>query len=245
MNPAIWSCERRGPAWRFAGCVMMLLALAASGSSCHNAAGPSGPAVALTANVVNPDDVDAVSKFDSCSGHAFPEQTSTNSGKNYFWPNSTNFSSTGQIQEFAACDGTMNQNSDDTNANEQDRGQTVHLFCDNSSTMVRYFHLAFRAGLLGEHVTAGTFLGYATLLGTGQSPSATWQNSSNFDIAVSENDDNTTEDYFAKLGASAFGAWAARGVTAVSQTINPGNPVCASFTSTVGNPDILSFTPIR
>lgn len=244
MHAAMGSCERR--AWlRRSGGLAALLTLFAALSGCHNAAGPSGPAVALTANVVNPDDVDAVSKFDSCSGHAFPEQNSPNSGKNYFWPNSSNFSSTGQIQEFAACDGTTGQNSDDTNANEQDRGQTLHLFCDNSSTMVRYFHLAFAQGLLGQHVTAGTFLGYATLVGTGQSPSATWQNSSNFDIAVSETDDTSTEDYFVKLSPAAFGAWAARGVTSVSQTINPGNPTCTSFASSIGDPDILSFTPIR
>ena len=64
-------------------------------------------------------------------------------------------------------------------------------------------------------------------------------------VAVSESDDNSTEDYFTKLGASAFAAWAARGVSLVAQTINPGNPTCASFASSVGDPDVLSFTPIR
>ena len=216
----------------------------AAAAACHGGSpsGPSGPSVVLTANVVDPMTVNAVSKFNSCSGHAFPDG-SPNSAKNYFWPNSTNFSTNGVLREFAACDGMIGQNSDDTSANEQDRGHTYHLYCDSSSTMVRYFHLDLAAGGPGAHVHAGDFLGYAAMVGTGQVPSATWQNSSNFDIAVSEGDDNSTEDYFAKLGSSAFAAWAPRGLTSVSQTINPGNPTCPTFASNPGSPDILSFTP--
>ena len=62
---------------------------------------------------------------------------SPNSGKNYFWPNSTNFSTTSQLREYAVCDGATGQNSDDTSPNEYDRGQTIHLYCNNSSTAVR------------------------------------------------------------------------------------------------------------
>jgi len=184
--------------------------------------------------------------FNSCSGHAFPESNSPNSAKNYFWPDSTNFSTTNQLQEYAACTGTIGQNQDDTAANEQDRGFTVHLYCDGSSTALRYFHLNFTPGLVGQHVVSGAPLGYASMVGTGQSPSATWQNSSNFDIAVIDgsNDDNT-EDYFSKLNPATFAAWAARGVTTVASTINPGNPTCTSFGSTIGDRDVISFVPIR
>ena len=199
----------------------------------------------LQANIVDPETVNAVSKFNSCAGHGFPETDSPNSAKNYFWPNSTNFSTNGQLREYAACSGIINQNSDDTAANEQDRGQTFHLSCDGSSTALRYFHLSLATGLFGQHVNAADFLGFASMVGTGQSPSATWQNSSNFDIAVVEGNDNNTTDYFAKLSPSAFAAWAPRGLTDVSQTINPGNPTCPAFSSNVGSPDIFSFTPVR
>jgi hypothetical protein len=215
-----------------------LLVAACSGSP----SGPTGPPAALTANVVDPATVDAVSKFHSCSGHAFPDG-SPNSAKNYFWPTSANVSTTNQLREYAACSGATSQNSDDTAANEQDRGFTIHLTCDNSETQVRYFHINYTPGILNAHVSAGDFLGYASMLGTGQSPSATWQNSSNFDIAVSEGNDNATEDYFSKLSASAFAAWASRGLVSPSQSINAANPTCTSFTSNPGDPDILSFEP--
>lgn len=199
----------------------------------------------LTANIVDPQSVDAVSTFNSCSGHAFPETNSPNSGKNYFWPNSTNFSTNGVLQEFAACDGTVGQNSDDTSANEQDRGNTVHLYCAAGSTSLRYFHITLNSGILGSHVSAGEFLGYATMLNIGQTSSGTWQNSSNFDIAVSDGNDNTTVDYFAKLDGPTFAAWSARGLTSLSQTINPGNPTCTNFDSNPGSPDVFSFSPVR
>ena len=190
--------------------------------------------------------VNAVSKFNSCVGHAFPQPNSPNSGKNYFWPTSANFNSTDQLRLYAACDGTTGQNNDDTNdpsPSATSRGPSIHLFCDNSSTGLRYFHINVTPGTLGQHVKAGDFLGYAVMLGTGQTPAATWPFSSNFDIAVIEGDDSVTVDYFAKLTASAFAAWAPRGLTFLSQTLFPGNPTCASYSSYIGDPGILSFTP--
>jgi hypothetical protein len=212
-------------------------------TSCGTTA-PS-PSTALSANVVDPEAVDAVSMFNSCAGHAFPQTNSPNSAKNYFWPTSVNFSTNDQLREYAACDGTINQNSDDTAANEQDRGQTFHLSCDGGATAVRYFHLRLADGLLGQHVRAADFIGFASMVGTGQSPSATWQNSSNFDVAVVQGNDNTTVNYFSSLTASALAAWASRGLTSVAQTVNPGSPTCQTFASNIGSPDILSFTPVR
>ncbi len=212
-------------------------------AGCHHPT-DSNP-ILLTANIVDPQSVDAVSKFNSCSGHAFPESNSPNSAKNYFWPNSGNFSTNGVLQEFAACNGTIGQNSDDTDPNEQDRGNTVHLYCDGSSTALRYFHITLTTGTLGSHVSAGQALGFATMVGTGQTASGTWQNSSNFDIAVVDGNDNSTSDYFANLDGPTFAAWSARGLTSLSQTINPGNPTCANFGSNPGSPDIFSFTPVR
>jgi hypothetical protein len=219
------------------------VALVCVASAACNSSTESNP-VLLTANIVDPQSVNAVSMFNSCAGHAYPEQNSPNSGKNYFWPNSTNFSTTGILKEYAACDGTATQVSDDLDPNEMDRGQTLHLYCDKSSTALRYFHVVFAPGLVGQHVSAGDFLGYASMLGTGQTPSTTWQNSSNFDIAVSEQDDSRTEDYFAKLSPAALAAWSARGLASVSQTINRANPACSTFTSGIGSPDVFSFAPV-
>jgi hypothetical protein len=227
------------------GCLFLIFALGLAAAGCRSDTTPSGPPVLLTANIVDPESVDAVSMFNSCSGHPFPENTSPNSAKNYFWPNSTNFSTVGQLQEFAACDGTIGQNSDDTNPNEMDRGQTVHLYCDKSSTSLRYFHLVFAAGLIGQHVSAGALIGAASMVGTGQTPSVTWQNSSNFDVAVIDGTDDRTTNYFSKLDGPTFAAWSARGITSVVRTINPGNPTCASFLSGVGSPDVVSLAPIR
>ena len=103
--------------------------------------------------------------------------------------------------------------------------------------------ISFDAGIVGQHVTAGQLIAHADLLGNGQSPAPSWQYSSNFDIAVFNGDDTNTINYFAALSADAFGVWAARGVTSVAQTLNPGNPTCAAFNSYIGQPDIVAFTP--
>jgi hypothetical protein len=188
--------------------------------------------------------VNAASQFNSCVGHAFPLPTSPNSAKNYFWPTSTNFSSTDQLTLYAACDGTTGQNSSDTN-DPSNRGATMHLWCDSSSTGLRYFHINVAAGVLGKHVRAGEAVGFAMMLGTGEAPSSAWQYSSNFDIAVFDKDDSVTANYFASLSASAFGAWASRGLTSVAQTNFSGPATCAAFNSNVGETGILTFTPIR
>jgi hypothetical protein len=197
--------------------------------------GRAGPALLLPANVADPATVNAVSKFNSCSGHAFPQPSSPNSGKNYFWPTSSNQSTNNQLRLYAACDGTFNQNTNDTNDPSPiaaSRGPSVHLFCDNSETGLRYFHINY-TGTLGQHVRAGDFLGYAAMLGTDQTPAATWQFSSNFDVAVIEGDDSVTVDYFAALTSSAFAAWAARGLTSVTQTLNTRVPSAAVTTRTL------------
>jgi hypothetical protein len=201
--------------------------------------------ILLTANIAAPADLDAVSQFNSCAGHAYPEPTSPNSGKNYFWPNSTNFSTNDVLKLFAACDGVTGQNNDDTDdPNEYIQGQTIHLYCDASGTGVRYFHIIYPPGSLGQHVSAGAFIGYASLLQSGAAPASSWQESENFDIAVIEGDDDSkTVDYFAALDASAFAAWAERGVTSVAQTIYPGNQTCTTYSSNIGDPWIIAFSP--
>jgi hypothetical protein len=221
---------------------MLMLAL----SACHGATEPSGTRVELQ-NVVDPDSVNAVSLFNSCVGHAFPQPNSPNSAKNYFWPNSTNFSTNDQLRILAACAGTVRQNSSDTSPDQQDRGRTVHLFCDGSSTSLRYFHLNFASSLLGQHVNAGGMMGYAAMVGTGQvpPPNPAWYFSSNFDIAVMNDGDSQTENYFARLSPAAFAAWNARGITSVSQTANASNQNCSSYNSDISNPGILVFSPTR
>ena len=158
----------------------------------------------LTANVVDPASVNAVSMFNSCQGHPYPDTGSPNSAKNYFWPNSTNYSTSTVLAEYAGCDGSVGENHDDQSANDpsqpqSNRGQTLHLYCDNSSTAIRYFHLNFDPAIVGAHFKAGDFLGYATMITPGGTAAANWQMSSNFDIAVSETNDEYTEDYFSKL----------------------------------------------
>lgn len=207
--------------------------------------GGDGPAIQLSANIVDPLTVNAVSQFNACVGHAFPQPSSPNSAKNYFWPNSTNFSTTDQLPLYAACDGTVSQNSNDTNDPTSTRGAMFHLWCDGSSTGSRYFHVNMAAGLVGRHVRAGDALGFAAMLDTGQARSSAWQFSSNFDVAVVEKDDSATVNYFAKLTSAAFSAWASRGLTSVAQTNFVAPSTCSSYSSNVGQPGILSFTPTR
>ena len=228
------------------GGICVLLLLGASLAACHNLTGPSAMPTELL-NVVDPASVNAVSLFNSCVGHPFPQPNSPNSGKNYFWPTSANFSTNDQLTVFAACTGTVRQTSSDTSADQQDRGRTVHLFCDDSSTSLRYFHLNFAASLLGQHVRAGEAMGHASMLGTGQVPSPipAWYYSSNFDVAVADGNDSATENYFARLSPAAFAAWSARGVTSLSQTVISGNSTCSTYNSDISNPGILVFSPSR
>ena len=199
----------------------------------------------LLANVVDPNDVNAVSAFHSCQGHAYPQPTAPNSAKNYFYPTSQNFSSNTLIKLFAACIGTAKQSPQDMSADQQIRGRTLHLYCDGSSTRVKYFHVNFDAQVLGRHVQAGDQLGTASLLAEGQAASTQWQYSSDFDVAVSERDDDHTEDYFSKLSGAALAAWSARGVTAATATTRADNPRCTSYNAVFGEPDVILFSPAR
>lgn len=222
--------------------------VAAMVSACGGPASPgssSGPAIALSANIVDPLTVNAISQFNSCAGHAFPLPTSPNSAKNYFWPNSTNFSTTSVLPLYAACTGTTGQNNSDTNDPSSTRGVTMHLWCDSSSTGLRYFHINPSSGIPGRHVSAGEAIGFASMLGAGQAASTAWLFSSNFDVAVFDGDDSSTKNYFAKLSSSALGAWAARGVTSVAQTLSSGPSTCSTFSSNVGDAGIVTLSPIR
>ncbi len=202
--------------------------------------------VVLTANIADPQDLNAFSQFGSCVGHAYPLPTSPNSGKNYFWPNSTNFSTNASLKLMAACTGVINQNDDDTNdPREFVQGQTIHLYCDGSSTAIRYFHINYSPGSLGQHVAAGAFIGYASLLQDGAPPAAIWQQSQNFDISVVDGDDNNAENYFAKLDTAAFAAWGARGLTSLSQSYASPTRDCSTYSSNVGDPGIFVLTPGR
>ena len=212
--------------------------------SCGPGLRRTGPPILFGTNIVNPSDVNAVSKFYSCSGHPYPEQNSPNSQKNYFWPNSTNFNTSSSIAIYAACDGTINQTNDDTNdtsgSSGTTRGMTVHLFCDNTSTALRYFHLN-PTGQIGGHYSAGNQIGYADVFGGG---SVIWQNSSNFDVAVSDDNDNSTVDYFLKLNVSAWQAWSPRGLTDITQTWVSAPITCPSFNALVTDSvNIYSFSP--
>ena len=223
-------------------CATGLVLLCLSPAACSS---PTEPSVLLLANAVDPNDVNAVSAFHSCQGHPYPQQNATNSAKNYFWPTSVNFNTNTVIKLFAACDGTADQSSQDKSADQQVRGQTLHLYCDHSSTRLKYFHVNFDARVLGQHVQAGALLGYASLLSSGQSSSTQWQYSSNFDVAVSEGTDDNTQDYFSKLSASAFAAWSARGLSSASRTTRADNPTCASYNATFSAPDVIFFNPAR
>ncbi|MEO7363105.1 MAG: hypothetical protein ABI120_22420 [Gemmatimonadaceae bacterium] len=72
-----------------------------------------------------------------------------------------------------------------------------------------------------------------------------WLYSSNFDVAVSEGNDDKTEDYFSKLSATALAAWSARGIGAATLTTRADNPTCTSYNATFGLPDVILFTPAR
>jgi len=202
--------------------------------------------ILLSANIANPQDLNAFSQFQSCVGHAYPLPTSPNSAKNYFWPSSANVSSNASLKLFAACAGKIGQNDDDTNdPREFVQGESVHLWCDGSSTAIRFFHINVTPGLMNQHVSAGAMIGYASLLGAGDPPASDWQFSENFDISVVDGDDSRAENYFSKLDAAAFAEWSARGVTSLSQTIAPGPPACTSYSSNIGTFGIVVLTPPR
>ena len=151
--------------------ILLAIAFAVGVLACHSPTAPSGPPALFSANVVDPMTVNAVSKFNSCVGHPFPQPNSPNSGKNYFWPASAFNSTMNQLRIYAACDGTISQPSDDTNDPSpiaSSRGQAVHLYCDNSSTGIRYQEITFTPAILGQHVRAGDLVAYADLLGNGQ-----------------------------------------------------------------------------
>ena len=226
-------------------CLSATIVFSACGGGPTSPGAGSGPAILLSANIVDPLTVNAVSQYNACVGHAYPSPTSPNAAKNYFWPTSANFSTTDQLALYAACDGTTSQATSDTNDPTSVRGANMHLWCDNSSTGLRYFHINMSAGVLGRHVSAGEKLGYAVMVSPGQAPSSAWQYSSNFDVSVIDGSDSVTFNYFAKLSASAFAAWAARGVTSVAQTNFGSSPTCSSYSSNVGETGILSFTPVR
>jgi hypothetical protein len=140
----------------------------------------------------------------------------------------------------------ITQDTDDTNdpsPQAASRGPSIHLYCDNSETGLRYFHINFPAGLIGQRVKAGDFMGDAVLLGTDQTTSPIWQNSSNFDIAVFEGDDSNAVDYSAVLSSPALAAWATRGLTTITQTIVTPAPTCSTYNSNIGDPGILVFVP--
>lgn len=220
--------------------------------------GTMQPAIPLV-NAVNPSNVNAVSMFNSCEGHAYPENTSPNSAKNYFYPNSTNFNTNDVLPEYAMCSGTVSQ--PNSEASDQTRGQTITLFCDNSSTQIRYFHVnvnpSLETNLLAQaaqppqapmHFNAGDQLGYAYML---NGTATVWYTSSNFDIAVSEGNNDNTEDYFSKLTPAAFAAWASRGVTSVGQSLKSPAPNCDGvFTDGFNSSGavmgaILEFSPLN
>src|SRR5215475_3446366 len=125
MSSTMMDCRRSRM-----GVLVLLCTTAGLLTACHNPSGPDGPQLLLPVNVVDPANVNAVSKFDSCVGHPFPQQNSPNSGKNYFWPSSAYSSTVGQLPIYAGCTGAITQPQDDTNdtsAIAQSRGQAFHL----------------------------------------------------------------------------------------------------------------------
>lgn len=198
------------------------------------------PPVLLSANFVRPDQVNAVSKFNSCCGHAYPQQDSPRSGKNYFWPNSTNYNSSGKIRLYAACTGSIKQTAQDTS---NDRGSTVHLFCENSSTAVRYFHGVYDVPLPSGKISAGSPIGYADVSST-SSPCPSWAFCTNFDVAVSDDSDDTTVNYFSKLDSASMAEWNNRGLSDPNATNISTTAPCANFSCNVSDSSqVFSFSP--
>jgi hypothetical protein len=127
------------------------------------------------------------------------------------------FPGNSKIFVVAPCDGTILITSDDAsgngpsgggypsgfldaNGNPAPRGFIYHLSCANSQTSLRFFHLILDPSLtIPQTVTAGTVLGNADVRCVGYTQPAHEGTCSDFDIAVSEGNDNNVIDYFAKL----------------------------------------------
>ena len=189
----------------------------------------SGPPIQFSVDALqNPAQIAKVSRFHSCLGHPYPEQNSTNSGKHYFYPIAGSedtgptiitglmapLPQAGNTQIFlvAPCNGMLVLTSYDTQGNSQDmqntfgfadangkptdRGNTYHFSCTGSQTSLRFFHLLLAPTItVNQPVLAGTVLGNADIRCTPYFPG----NCSDFDIAVSEQDDSNVVDYFSKL----------------------------------------------
>lgn len=107
-----------------------------------------GPPVQFNVDAVqSPSRIARVSKFYSCLGHPYPQQSSLNSGKHYFYP-TTNSEDTGptlpvsgaeapvpfsddRIFLVAPCDGTIVMTADDANGNSASGGGFPAGFLDS------------------------------------------------------------------------------------------------------------------
>lgn len=108
------------------------------------------------------------------------------------------------------------------------RGRRFHLFCDNSSTALEYFHVNFNDSLLETHVNAGDLLGHAdTRVGGTCMPDGC----SDFDISMADGNDDATVSIFARMSAEVAALWAARGITDASVVTRSPAPVCSSWLS--------------
>jgi hypothetical protein len=191
----------------------------------------SGPPIQFSVDAIqNPAQIAKVSRLHSCLGHPYPEQNSTNSGKHYFYPASGSEDTgptivsgltapvpqAGNTQIFVAapCNGMLVITSYDAQGNSQDardtqgftdangnptsRGDTYHFSCSGSQTSLRLFHLLLAPTIMvNQPILAGTVLGNADIRCTPYFPGSC----SDFDIAVSEQDDSNVVDYFSKLTA--------------------------------------------
>ena len=206
----------------------------------------SGPPASLV-NPVDPAEIHHVSKYNSCCGHAYPEQDSPNSAKHYFYPVDSLVNTNDRIHVYAACAGKVVQENRDMDSQAipgigEPRGQHFHLYCDGSSTRLRYFHVNHAAALLGSHVDAGALLGTADVrcqVGTPPNP----EQCSDFDVAVSDHSDEETASLFSRLTPEALAAWAPRGLTSVSQVLRTPAPTCEAYACAHEEPDTFTLSP--
>jgi len=190
-----------------------------------------GPAVNLTASPLAPDDIMYVSKFHSCNGHAFPQIDSPNSAKHYFYPIYSKENTNDLVPLYAACSGTVKMMQNDRGESELPnglgvRGRRFHLFCDDSSTGLEYFHVNFDDSLLGTHVKAGDLLGHADTRVGGVCQHG---GCSNFDIAMADGSDDAQVSLFSRMDATVLALWVARGITDVSVVTRSPGPTCTTW----------------
>jgi hypothetical protein len=185
----------------------------------------------IESSIVDPNQIASVSPFNSCCGHAYPNN-STTSQKVYLTPIAALAGTQDQITISAPCTGQiLSANPESGGCNSAGhRGNQIRISCKrNLAGEITIFHVNLDSSLgAGSVVTAGQTLGYADVY----CPEG---GSIDFDIAYHATA-GTLDSVFNHMTDSASRPWIDHGLDLSSTTVAPSScdfsspTVCASQT---------------